>query len=109
LQNNGNFIISLGELCRWLAQQAEALGVSIFPGFAAAELIFNNSGAVAGIMTTDMGRDKLGNEKPGFQPGIILEAKYTLIAEGSRGHLGKAIIERFELDKGKTPQHYAIG
>ncbi|WP_027251317.1 electron transfer flavoprotein-ubiquinone oxidoreductase [Photobacterium halotolerans] len=109
LQNEGNFIISLGELCRWLAQQAEALGVSIFPGFAAAELFFNNSGAVAGIITTDMGRDKQGNEKPGFQPGIILEAKYTLIAEGSRGHLGKAVIDRFKLDKDKAPQHYAIG
>ncbi|GAB6260409.1 electron transfer flavoprotein-ubiquinone oxidoreductase [Photobacterium sp. R1] len=109
LHNEGNYIISLGELCRWLAQQAEELGVAIFPGFAAAELHLNDSGAVAGIITTDMGRDKQGAEKQGFQPGIILEAKYTIFAEGSRGHLGKQLIQRFDLDEGKQPQHFAIG
>ncbi|MDO6707000.1 electron transfer flavoprotein-ubiquinone oxidoreductase [Photobacterium sp. 1_MG-2023] len=109
LHNQGNYIISLGELCRWLAQQAEALGVAIFPGFAAAELYFNEQQAVAGVITTDMGRDKQGQEKQGFQPGIILEAKYTIFAEGARGHLGKALIEYFKLDENKQPQHYAIG
>ncbi|WP_341501637.1 electron transfer flavoprotein-ubiquinone oxidoreductase [Gallaecimonas sp. GXIMD4217] len=109
MHNDGNYIISLGNLCRWLAEQAEALGVEIYPGFPAAEIAYDDDGKVIGIITGDMGRDKDGNEGPQFQPGMLLLAKHTLFAEGCRGHLGKELLERFELDKGKTPQHYAIG
>ena len=109
LQNIGNFVISLGNLCRWLGQQAEALGVEIFPGFPANEILYNSQGMVAGIVTKDMGLDKHGEKKAAFEPGIELHAKYTIFAEGSLGHLGKQLIEQFHLDHGKQPQHYALG
>lgn len=108
LLNDGNYIISLGNLCRWLAEQAEQLGVQIFPGFAAAEVIYEDN-QVAGVITGDMGRAADGGEKTGFMPGMALRAKHTIFAEGCRGHLGKELIERFALDTGKSPQHYGIG
>ena len=98
MHNDGNYIISLGNLCRWLAEQAEALGVDIFPGFAAAEVLYREDGSVAGVATGDMGRAADGSEKPGFEPGLELHAKYTLFAEGCRGHLGKELIEKYGLD-----------
>lgn len=109
LQNIDNFVISLGNLCRWLAKQAEELGVEIFPGFPANEILYNSQGMVSGVITKDMGLDKQGEQKATFEPGIELEAKYTIFAEGARGHLGKQLIERFHLDHGKQPQHYALG
>ncbi|PSW20357.1 electron transfer flavoprotein-ubiquinone oxidoreductase [Photobacterium sanctipauli] len=109
MQNVGHFAISLGNLCRWLAQQAEQLGVEIYAGFAAAEILYTSQGFVAGVATNDMGRDKSGEPKANFEPGIELHAKYTVFAEGARGHLGKEIIETFHLDHGKQPQHYALG
>jgi electron-transferring-flavoprotein dehydrogenase len=108
MHNAGNYVISLGRLCRWLGEQAEALGVEIFPGFAAAELLIEN-GAVVGVITGDLGRAKDGSEKADFQPGMTLRAKYTVFAEGCRGHLGKALIEHFRLAEGTAPQHYALG
>ncbi|WP_409419484.1 electron transfer flavoprotein-ubiquinone oxidoreductase [Marinomonas sp. RS-M-Aa-14] len=109
LHNDGNYIISLGNLCRWLAEQAEALGVEIFPGFSAAHLAYDESGKVEGIITGDMGLAEDGSEKDGFMPGMLLKAKYTLLAEGCRGHLGKELIARFALDEDKAPQHYGLG
>ncbi|WP_196137806.1 electron transfer flavoprotein-ubiquinone oxidoreductase [Aliikangiella sp. G2MR2-5] len=109
MHNEGNYIISLGNLCRWLAEQAESLGVEIFPGFAAADILYNEDGSVKGILTGDMGVAEDGSEKDGFMPGMELHAKYTLFAEGCRGHLGKRLIERYKLDEGKDPQHYGIG
>jgi len=109
MHNTGNYIISLGSLCRWLAEQAEALGVEIFPGFAAAELLYHADGSVKGVATGDMGRDKHGQPKDSFQPGLELHAKYTLFAEGSRGQLGKELIDRYRLAAGATAQHYALG
>src|SRR5690606_7793368 len=106
---SSNYVISLAELCRWLASQAEQLGVEIFPGFAAASVNYDDNGAVIGVITSDMGRDKQGEPKANFEPGIALNAKYTLFAEGARGHLGKDLIQHFELDKDKQPQHYALG
>ncbi|CAH0540278.1 Electron transfer flavoprotein-ubiquinone oxidoreductase [Vibrio marisflavi CECT 7928] len=103
------YIISLAELCRWLAKQAESLGVEVFPGFAAASVNIDESGTVTGINTSDMGLDKNGEQKQNFEPGIELKAKYTIFAEGARGHLGKQLIEEYKLDEGKQPQHYAIG
>ncbi|WP_036567368.1 electron transfer flavoprotein-ubiquinone oxidoreductase [Oceanospirillum beijerinckii] len=104
-----NYIVSLGNVCRWLAEQAEALGVEIFPGFAAAELLIEE-GVVKGVITGDMGVAEDGSEKPGmFMPGMELRAKYTIFSEGSRGHLGKQLIHQFSLDEGKDPQHYGIG
>ncbi len=108
MHNSGNFIVSMGNLCRWLASQAEALGIDIFPGFGAASLIIEDN-VVKGVITGDMGLDKAGQPKASFTPGMELRAKYTLFAEGCRGHLGKELIERYQLDKGKTPQHYALG
>ena len=108
MHNSGNYIVSMGNVCRWLASQAEALGVEIFPGFAAASLIIEQD-VVRGIVTGDMGLDKHGEQKPGFTAGMELRAKYTLFAEGCRGHLGKELIARYQLDDGKSPQHYAIG
>lgn len=107
--NDGNFVISLGNFCRWLGERAEELGVEIFPGFAAAEILYTKQGAVAGIATADMGLDKDGNPKNNYEPGIDLKAKYTIFAEGARGHLGKQLIGRFQLDHDKDPQHYALG
>lgn len=109
MHNEGNHIISLGKLCRWLGEQAEAMGVNIFPGFAAAELLTGNHGEIIGVITGDMGRAKDGSEKEGFEPGMELHAKYVLFAEGCHGHLGKQLIARFDLDKESDPQHYGIG
>ncbi|MCB5160360.1 electron transfer flavoprotein-ubiquinone oxidoreductase [Marinomonas algarum] len=109
LHNEGNYVISLGNLCRWLAEQAESLGVEVFPGFSAAELAFDAEGAIEGIITGDMGRSADGNEKDGFMPGMLLKAKYTVFAEGCRGHLGKQLITQFALDKEQSPQHYGLG
>ncbi len=107
--NHGNYIISLGNLCRWLGEQAENLGVEIFPGFSAASLLMGDNGQVAGVITGDMGIGADGQPKDSYVPGIELRAKYTLFAEGARGHLGKQLIKQFELDKGKQCQHYGIG
>ena len=109
MKNHGNYIISLGNFCRWLATQAENLGVDIFPGFAAAEILYNKDGAVSGIATGDMGLSRTGNHKDSYMQGMELQAKYTLFAEGCRGHLGKQLIDKFSLDSGKDPQHYGIG
>ena len=109
MHNAGNYIISLGSLCRWLAEQAEAVGVEIFPGFAAAEILYHDDGSVKGVATGDMGRDKHGEPKDSFQPGLELHAKYTLFAEGARGQLGKELIARYDLAAGATAQHYGLG
>ncbi|MFW3895460.1 electron transfer flavoprotein-ubiquinone oxidoreductase [Pseudomonas bharatica] len=110
MHNQGNYIISLGNLCRWLAQQAENLGVEIYPGFAAQEVLFDENGVVRGIITGDMGVDREGNPKDGmYTPGMELRGKYTLFAEGCRGHLGKQLIKRFNLDSDADTQHYGIG
>ena len=106
--NHGNYVASMGNLCRWLAEQAEQLGIEIFPGFPAADIILEE-GRVAGIITGDMGLDSNGEQKPGFEPGMELRAKYTVFAEGCRGHLGKRLQQQFNLAEGKSPQHYAIG
>ncbi|OUS72256.1 electron transfer flavoprotein-ubiquinone oxidoreductase [Pseudoalteromonas sp. A601] len=106
--NEGNYIVSMGNVCRWLAEQAESLGVEIFPGFSAHSLIIEDD-TVKGIITGDMGVDKDGNEKDGYMPGMELRAKYTVFAEGCRGHLGKQLINRFALDKDASPQHYGLG
>ena len=108
MHNDGNYIVSLGNVCRWLGQQAEELGVEIYPGFPAAELIVED-GAVKGIITGDMGVDENGQPKDEYVPGMELRAKYTVFAEGCRGHLGKQLIADFKLDEGKDPQHYGIG
>ena len=107
--NEGNYVISLGNLVRWLTQQAEALGVEIFPGFAAAEILYNDDGSVKGVATGNMGVGKDGIPTDDFQIGMELHAKYTLFAEGSRGQLGRQLIPRFNLDEGKDPQAYALG
>ena len=107
--NHGCYVISLGAVCKWLGEQAEALGVEIFPGFAAAELLYTESGAVKGVATGHLGLGKDGQPGPDFQLGMELHAKYTVFAEGARGHLGKQLIERFALDAGKDPQAYGIG
>jgi electron-transferring-flavoprotein dehydrogenase len=108
MSNHGNYIVSLGNVCRWLATKAEALGVEIYPGFAAAEVLFEN-GAVAGIATGDMGIGKNNEPKDGFTRGMELRAKYTLFAEGARGSLSKVLIARFSLDDGREPQKFGIG
>ena len=108
-KNRGNFTLSLGNLCRWLGEQAEAAGVNVFPGFAAAEVLYDEQGAVKGVATADMGVGADGQHKATFEPGYELHAKYTLFAEGCRGHLGKQLIERFGLGAAATAQHYAIG
>lgn len=110
MHNEGNYIISLGNLCRWLAQQAENLGAEIYPGFAAQEVLFDENNVVRGIITGDLGVDREGNPKEGlYTPGMELRGKYTLFAEGCRGHLGKQLIERFKLDADADSQHYGIG
>ncbi|WP_434625132.1 electron transfer flavoprotein-ubiquinone oxidoreductase [Pseudomonas sp. Z1-14] len=110
MHNEGNYIISLGNLCRWLAQQAENLGVEIYPGFAAQEALFDENGVVRGIITGDLGVDREGNPKEGlYTPGMELRGKYTLFAEGCRGHIGKQLIKRFNLDSEADTQHYGIG
>lgn len=110
MHNEGNYIISLGNLCRWLAEQAENLGVEVYPGFAAQEALINADGAVYGILTGDMGVDRDGNPKEGmYTPGMELRAKYTLFAEGCRGHIGKQLINRYKLDSEADAQHYGLG
>jgi len=110
MHNEGNYIISLGNLCRWLAQQAENLGVEIYPGFAAQEALIDENGIVRGIITGDLGVDREGNPKEGlYTPGMELRGKYTLFAEGCRGHIGKQLIKRYNLDSDADAQHYGIG
>ncbi len=109
MNNHGNYIISLGNLCRWLATQAEALGVEIYPGFAAAEVLYNDEGAVVGVATGDMGLNREGQPTDQFAPGMELRARYTLFAEGCRGSLTKTLFERFNLREGVDPQTYGIG
>jgi electron-transferring-flavoprotein dehydrogenase len=109
MSNHGNFIVSLGNVCRWLATKAEALGVEIYPGFAAAEVLFDANGAVSGVATGDMGISKSGAQKDSFTRGMELCAKYTLFAEGARGNLGKQLIARFGLANGREPQKFGLG
>ena len=108
-KNHGNYIISLGQVCRWLGTQAEALGVEVYPGFAGAEVLYDENGAVRGIATGDMGLTRDGQPGPGHQPGMELLAKYTLFAEGCRGHLGKQVEAKFGLRENSDPQTYALG
>jgi len=109
MNNHGNVIVSLGAMCAWLAPQAEALGVDVFPGFAAADTIYNDDGSVAGVRIGDMGVAKDGSHKPGYTQGIDIKAKVTVLAEGARGSLTKQLIKRFSLDKDSDPQGYSIG
>jgi electron-transferring-flavoprotein dehydrogenase len=109
LTNHGNYIVSLANVVRWLGQQAEALGVEVFPGFPAAEILYNEDGSVKGVATGNMGVDREGNPTDAFQLGMELHAKYTFFAEGSRGHLGKQLMAKYDLNKGKDPQTYGIG
>src|SRR4051795_7521802 len=109
MNNHGNYIVSLGNLCRWLGTQAEALGVEIYPGFAANEVLFDNNGAVVGVATGDMGVAKDGHHKDSFTRGMELRAKYTLFAEGARGNLSKRLLQRFGLDQGREPQKFGLG
>ena len=109
MRNHGNYIVSLGNVCQWLAQQAEALGVEIYPGFAAAEVLYTDAGAVRGVATGDMGVAKDGTHKAGYQPGMELHARYTLFAEGCRGSLSEELMARFNLRDGIDPQKYGIG
>lgn len=108
-QNHGNYVVSLANVVRWLGQQAEGLGVEIFPGFAAAEVLYNDDGSVKGVATGNMGVDRHGQPTSSFQLGMELHAKYTLFAEGARGHLGKQVMEKFNLNEGRDPQTYGIG
>ncbi len=109
MHNEGNYVISLGNVVRWLAQQAEGLGVEIFPGFAAAEVLYNDDGSVRGVATGNLGVGKDGEPGDNFQLGMELLGKYTVFAEGARGHLGRQLISRFKLDEGRDPQTYALG
>ena len=109
MHNDGNYIISLGNLCRWLGEQAEALDVSIFPGFPASEVLHHDNGAVKGVATQDMGVGRDGQPKASFEPGVELHARITVFAEGCRGHLTKSLYERFDLRAGADPQTYGIG
>ncbi len=108
-RNHGNYVISLGNICRWLGQQAESLGVEIFPGFAAAGVLYNADGSVRGVATGDMGVGKDGKPTAAYQPGMELCAKYTFFAEGCRGHLGRQLQDRYQLRNGADPQVYGIG
>jgi len=108
MNNHGNYVISLGNLCRWFASQAEDLGIEIFPGFPASKILYKND-KVVGVRTGDMGIGLDGEKKQGFEAGIDIKAKYTIFAEGCHGHLGKELILKYELDKNKDPQHYGIG
>jgi electron-transferring-flavoprotein dehydrogenase len=109
MHNEGNFVVSLGTLCQWLAAQAGELGAEIFPGFAATELLLDERGNVAGIVTGDMGLDRDSRAKPGHAPGMELRARYTLLAEGARGSLARQAVRRFGLDRGSDPQKYGLG
>ena len=107
--NQGNYVVSLGNVCRWLAEQAEGMGVEVYPGFAAAEVLYHEDGSVKGVATGDMGVSETGEHKDSYMPGMELHAKYTVFSEGCRGNLGKELIEKFELDKNRDPQHYGLG
>lgn len=109
MSNHGAFIVSLGDVCKWLATKAEALGVEIYPGFAASEILFGDNGEVLGVATGDMGLGKDGKPKDSFTRGMELKAKYTLFAEGARGHLGKRLIARYGLDQNREPPKFGIG
>ena len=109
MRNHGNFIVSLGAMCAWMAPQAEALGVEIYPGFAASETLHDDTGKVIGVRIGDMGVAKDGSPKTGYTPGIDIRAKVTVLAEGARGHLTKRLVKRFELDRDSDPQAYSIG
>ncbi len=109
MNNHGNYIVSLGNVCRWLAGKAEALGVEIYPGFAASEVLYDDNGAVAGVATGDMGVGKNGEPKDSFTRGMELRAKYTLFAEGARGNLGKQLLAKFNLGEGREPQKFGLG
>jgi electron-transferring-flavoprotein dehydrogenase len=109
MHNHASYIVSVGNLTRWLAEKAEGLGAEIYPGFPAYEVLYNDDGSVKGVVTGDMGVGKNGEQKDSYTPGMELLAKYTLFCEGCRGHLGRGLIEKFKLDAGKDPQHYGIG
>jgi len=109
LKNHDNYIVSLGNVCRWLADQAENLGVEIYPGFAASELLLGQNNEIVGIITGDMGLDAQGQQKDSFIAGMEIHASYTVFSEGCRGHLGKQLIAHYQLDAGKDPQHYGLG
>ncbi len=109
MHNQGNFIISLGRLCQWLGEKAEAAGVNVFPGFAASEVLYDEQGRVRGVATQDMGIGKDGQQKPSFEPGYELLGKYTIFAEGARGSLGEQLIANYDLRKGVDPPHYGLG
>ena len=109
MNNHGNYAVSLGNLCRWLGQQAEALGVEIYPGFAASEVLYNEAGAVRGVVAGVMGLEKYGSQGPDYQPGMELLGKYVMIAEGVRGSLAKQIISHYDLSNGKEPQKFGLG
>jgi len=107
--NHGNYIVSLGNVCRWMAQKAEALGVEVSPGFAASEVIYNDAGAAIGVATGDMGVQADGTPGPNFERGVELRGKYVLIGEGARGSLAKTVIEKFNLDDNASPQKFGLG
>ncbi len=109
MHNAGNYIVRLGNVVKWLGEQAEAMGVEVYPGFAASEVLYNDAGQVIGVATGDMGLDKDGNPGPNHEPGVELHAKQTMFAEGCRGHLGKQLMEKFNLREGVQPQVYALG
>ncbi|WP_332061003.1 electron transfer flavoprotein-ubiquinone oxidoreductase [Bartonella sp. CB74] len=109
LSNDGCYIVSLGDVCRWLSKKAEALGVEIYPGFAVSHTIQNDNGAIIGVLTGDMGLDKDGTPRKNYMPGMALLAKYTLIAEGARGSIAKQLIQKFDLSKGREPQKFGLG
>ena len=109
MHNKGNYIISLGRLCQWLGEQAEGLGVNVFPGFAASEVLYDGEGRVTGVATSDMGVGKDGQQKSSYERGYELLGKYTIFAEGCRGNLGQQLMERFDLRRDADPQHYGIG
>ncbi len=109
MHNKGNYIISLGRLCQWLGDQAEAAGINVFPGFAASEVLYDDNGRVKGVATSDMGIGKDGQQKSGYQAGYELLGKYTIFAEGCRGNLGESLMNNFDLRKDADPQHYGIG
>lgn len=109
MHNKGNYIISLGDFCKWLGEQAEALEVEIYPGFSASEILFDENNTVTGVATCDMGILKDGTKGPNFEPGIELRAKQTIFSEGCRGHLGKILMDTYDLNKENQPQTYGIG
>jgi electron-transferring-flavoprotein dehydrogenase len=109
LHNEGNYIVSLGNVCRWLGEQAEALDVDVITGFAAAAVLYDDADRVIGVATGDMGRDSRGKEKASFEAGMAIHAKYTVFSEGCRGHLGKQLMSKYQLDKNSDPQHYGLG